>query len=150
MTAIQKTITPKRIVLSEHHWDELIAAAEQLAPQEVCGLLLGYFEKDAVQVVEVRPVKNRLESTTRYQMEPQQQIQVFLEMEARGLQLAGIYHSHPNGPERPSATDIQEACYPETVYLILARNTVSWQINGFLIRDGETTPVSVERYKATG
>ncbi len=144
----QAYLTPQKIRLSEKQWRTLRAEAEHLAPQEACGLLLGYCQTSYFQVVDVRPIKNILESPTRYQMNPEQQIQVFNEMEARNLQLVGIYHSHPGGPEYPSATDMDEAYYPEAVYIILSPNGADWQAQGFLIRENQSIPVKIEIVRA--
>jgi proteasome lid subunit RPN8/RPN11 len=47
-------------------------------------------------------------------------------MEAQGLEMVGIYHSHPHGPDSPSPTDIAEAYYPDAVYLIWFRQDGEW------------------------
>ena len=39
-----------------------------------------------------------------------------IEFEDRGLAYWAIYHSHPQGPETPSETDVRLAFYPEAVY----------------------------------
>ena len=148
MSGKQAYLTPQKICLSLNHWRTLRAEAERLAPQEACGLLLGYCQTSHFQVVEVKPIENILESPTRYQMNPEQQIQVFNEMEARNLQLVGIYHSHPGGPEYPSATDVDEAYYPETVYIILSPSGEDWQAQGFLIRENQFIPVKIEIVRA--
>ena len=38
------------------------------------------------------------------------------EMRAAGLELLGIYHSHPNGENEPSPRDVELAYYPEAAY----------------------------------
>jgi proteasome lid subunit RPN8/RPN11 len=53
-------------------------------------------------------------------MNPHQQIEALLALEAAGWQLLAIYHSHPQGPELPSATDIALAFYPEAVNIIVS------------------------------
>jgi proteasome lid subunit RPN8/RPN11 len=67
-------------------------------------------------------------------------------MEAAGLDLAAIFHSHPNGPAEPSATDVAQAYYPEAAYLILSPAAAGWQGRAFTIADGRVTemPVRVE------
>jgi [CysO sulfur-carrier protein]-S-L-cysteine hydrolase len=86
-------------------------------PLEGCGLLAG---DETGTVTAVYPIENSLHSPTAYQMEPTQQIQAMLDMEAAGWQLLAIYHSHPQGPERPSPTDIALAYYPEAVTIIVS------------------------------
>jgi proteasome lid subunit RPN8/RPN11 len=36
------------------------------------------------------------------------------------LEIVGVYHSHPNGPARPSAADRAEAHYPDWVFAIVS------------------------------
>ncbi len=43
------------------------------------------------------------------------------EIRAAGLELLGIYHSHPTGENKPSARDIERAYYPEAAYFIVSR-----------------------------
>jgi proteasome lid subunit RPN8/RPN11 len=54
-------------------------------------------------------------------------------MEARELDLVGIYHSHPHGPDTPSDTDMHEAYYPDAFYLIWSRRTGDWACRGYRI-----------------
>ena len=43
-----------------------------------------------------------------------------VQFEDQGLALWGIYHSHPEGPETPSETDVKLAYYPDAVYVIVS------------------------------
>lgn len=67
-----------------------------------------------------------------------------IELEAAGLELAAIYHSHPHGPEMPSATDIGRAFYPDAVYIIcnLADRDKAI-LRGYRIRDGRAWEVAL-------
>jgi proteasome lid subunit RPN8/RPN11 len=65
--------------------------------------------------------------------------------EDEGLELAAIYHSHPAGPETPSATDIAQAFYPDSVYIICSlAQTGNAVLRGFRIRDGQAIEVNLE------
>ena len=86
-------------------------------PLEGCGLLAGNV---AGRVTAVYPIDNILQSPTAYEMNPHQQIQAMIDLEAQGWQLVAIYHSHPHGPERPSPTDIALAFYPEAIHVIVS------------------------------
>jgi proteasome lid subunit RPN8/RPN11 len=130
------------LTLSEQHYSALVAQAEAERPNEACGLLAGIEGR----ICRVYPVENLHHSPTRYEMAPVQQIAAFLELEAAGWELSGIYHSHPAGPAEPSPTDIAQAFYPESVYVIISPDPDrhGWQVRGFKIEAGQVREVTVE------
>ena len=70
--------------------------------------------------------------------------------EEAGLKLVGIYHSHPQGPETPSATDIERAFYPDAVYLICSLAERDRPVlRGFRISDGRITEVGIGGIRPT-
>ena len=116
----------------------MLAHAGGLWPEEACGLLAG---RDG-RAVRLYPVENSLHSPVAYEMEPVQQIKAMLAMEAEGLELIAIYHSHPDGPARPSATDIAAAYYPDAVQLILSlADRQRPSLRAFTIIDGVVAEV---------
>ncbi len=98
--------------------NQLIDHLQACYPLEGCGLLAG--DAEMGWVTAVYPIENSLHSPTAYKMDPAQQIQAMLDLEACGWQLLALYHSHPHGPEVPSATDITLATYPEAIYVIVS------------------------------
>jgi proteasome lid subunit RPN8/RPN11 len=76
-------------------------------------------------------------------MEPSEQLHAFLSFEAQGLEISGIYHSHPGGPAHPSATDINEAYYPKAVYIIWYEGRDGWECRAFRIREDSYSEVDV-------
>ena len=107
-------------------------------PEEACGLLAG----SSGTIRGVLPIKNRAASPVRFQMDAVEQLQAFDHIETQGWQLLGIYHSHPAGPARPSATDLAEAAY-EVVHLIWSPGEGGWKVNGFWIRHGTASEVEL-------
>jgi proteasome lid subunit RPN8/RPN11 len=75
----------------------------------------------------VHKVRNRLKSPLRYDMDPNEQHQAWMSIEAAGLDLGVIYHSHTRSDPVPSQTDINlakfgpdgEPRFPGTLYLIV-------------------------------
>jgi proteasome lid subunit RPN8/RPN11 len=55
----------------------------------------------------------------------------------------GIFHSHPAGPPIPSATDIAQALYPDSVYVIIALNQSPPSVRGFRIVEGQVNEVVI-------
>lgn len=84
------------------------------------------------------PVENALHSPVRFRMEPADQLKAFYALEEQGLELLAVFHSHPRGPEQPSATDLAEFAYPGVLSLILfpfaAQGEQSgWRVRGYAI-----------------
>ena len=105
------------------------ADVEKQLPLEACGLVGG---KDGRSEV-VIPVANALASPVRFRMDPMEQLAALQQIEDQGWELLAIYHSHPSGPDSPSATDVAEAAYPEAVNIIWYRENGAWRCRGFLI-----------------
>lgn len=122
-------------------WEQMKQDVERRAPEEACGMVLGI----AGRARQVIPVTNVLHSPLRFRMHPQEQLAAFERMEQEGLELSAIYHSHPQGPDTPSPTDIAEAFYPDALTLIWSRAAGDWICRGFWIRDGRVSeaPLSV-------
>ena len=121
-----------QLVLSKKHWDEMRGYVEQHMPQESCGLLAG----KGHHVEKVLFVQNQAQSAVRYVMDPYEQLEAFEWIDAQGLELLGIFHSHPTGPETASATDIAEAAY-EVVNVIWSCTDGKWSARGFWLADGQ-------------
>lgn len=55
-----------------------------------------------------------------YFMDPREQFKVMKDIRKEGLEMIGIYHSHPGSEAYPSAKDIELAFYPEAAYVIVS------------------------------
>ncbi len=119
----------KQLIITELLWRRICFLADESLPEEACGLLSGIDQ----QVHEVISVPNLLHSPVRYRMDPVQQIWALNHIEERGMELAGIFHSHPSGPDRPSETDIAESYYPDSAYVILFPVESKWKARAFMI-----------------
>jgi proteasome lid subunit RPN8/RPN11 len=129
----------QQLLLSNQHWRAMLAHVDEQAPLEACGLLAGKNER----VEKVILIRNQAQSPARFVMDPYEQLRAFDWIESNGLDLLGIFHSHPAGPETASVTDIAEAAY-EVVHLIWSRRDGRWQARGFWIEDGNATEVSLQ------
>lgn len=86
--------------------DRILAHARSGYPYEVCGVLIGAPD-GARRVQSAQPVVNREpdQPRVRYQIAPQDLIAIQHDARARGQDILGYYHSHPDHPARPSETD---------------------------------------------
>ncbi|MGB9699927.1 MAG: M67 family metallopeptidase [Thermodesulfobacteriota bacterium] len=96
--------------------EKMITHAFQEYPLECCGILAG----KNCKVWKIFPMKNMERSSSSYFMDPEEQYQVFKEIEQEELELLAIYHSHPHSPAYPSPKDIELAFYPETSMIIIS------------------------------
>mgnify|MGYP003402291730 CR=1 FL=1 len=127
-----------QLVISEKHRDEMLAHAERQIPLEACGLLAG--KNDRVEKVFF--VRNQAQSPVRFVMDPYEQLKAFEWIDSNGLDLLGIFHSHPAGPETVSVTDIAEAAY-EVVHIICSKTENQWNLCGFWIENGQATEITL-------
>ena len=119
------------LTLSRELWDQMQQHVARVAPEEACGLIAG----QAGQGRLVFPITNQLHSPVRFHMAPDEQLRALIQIDELGLDLVAIYHSHPTGPDRPSNTDIAEAYYPESFYLIWSPAPQGWKCLGFSIQE---------------
>jgi proteasome lid subunit RPN8/RPN11 len=129
----------KVLKMQTAHWQSMRRHVIAQDPIEACGLLAG--KQDTVEAV--LKVRNAEQSPVRFRMDPQDQFNAFEWIEAKGLELIGIYHSHPSGPETASATDIAEAAY-EVVHVIWSHTNHTWRARSFWIEAGKVTEVSIQ------
>jgi proteasome lid subunit RPN8/RPN11 len=129
----------EKLILTRKDWQRMRRHVSRRFPLEACGLLIG---KNG-RVVSTVGIANAERSPVRFRMEPRAQWRAFQRMEAAGLELVGIYHSHPNGPEAPSPTDIAEAMYPvaQIIFYIMEGK---WQGGGYRIEGGKVTEITLE------
>jgi proteasome lid subunit RPN8/RPN11 len=80
-----------------------------------------------------------------YEITPKELFHIIREIRAAGLELLGIYHSHPNGDNHPSPRDVERAYYPDAAYLIVsARADAPEPIRAYSIRDGRWTQLEIK------
>jgi proteasome lid subunit RPN8/RPN11 len=106
---------------AEHALVDAVAHALAAWPEEACGLLLG--GPDRI-VVATRRTANRARERDRFEIPPGELVRVAEDARSRGLDLVGVYHSHPDADPLPSAADTEGArCLwrdrPSWLYLIL-------------------------------
>jgi len=129
----------KVLKLKPEHMQTMRRHVTVQAPLEACGLLAG--KQDSVETV--LRVRNAEQSPVRFRMDTQEQYNAFKWMDANNLDLLGIFHSHPSGPETVSPTDIAEAAY-DVVHIIWSRTMQSWNARGFWIEHGQVSEVILQ------
>lgn len=134
----------ERIRIARGVIEAMLEHARREPELECCGLLAGRGEPGAgCEITEILRAENALRSATQYEIAPRELLRLHREMRERGLELMGIYHSHPRGENAPSETDVAKAFYPDVVYVILGLGAER-KVRGFWIREGMVREVEIE------
>ena len=92
-------------------------------PEEGCGFLLGTVTDDGTnRVTALHRAANRHAENRerRYELTPDDYRNADAAAQTQGLDVVGVYHSHPDHPARPSETDLEEATFPGYTYVIVS------------------------------
>lgn len=121
--------------------EAMIVHAKEELPNEACGLLAG---RDG-RVEHFYSMRNADDSPKTYRLDPAEQLRVFNEIEEKGWELLGIFHSHTHTQAYPSETDRRQAFYPEAHYVLVSladRNAP--ELRAFLIQDEQVDEQEVK------
>jgi len=109
-----------RLVIDPADMAAINAAAAAAWPHEACGLLVGTRADDSIRVQSVIVTENiARDPERRFEVEPRALLSAHREARTAGQELLGPWHSHPDGPARPSATDSVRAVSAGEVWLIV-------------------------------
>lgn len=103
--------------------DALKRSAANAHPRECCGVLLG----EGRRITALLPASNvHPQPETHFEIDPQVLIDAHRAARQGGAQVAGYYHSHPNGLAGPSAADWTQAAHDGSVWAIVADDAVTF------------------------
>lgn len=109
-----------KIHLSKESLSKIHTHGEETYPEEGAGLLLGREVGASRFVVEILPLMNSREDLARhnrYLIAPRDLYEGEKQAEQRGLDIIGVFHSHPDHPNHPSEFD-REWAVPWYSYII--------------------------------
>lgn len=109
-------------------------------PNESCALLFGKKENDEIKISEIFPAENIEESPMNFTISNEQLIQGYKMAEEKGLEVIGIFHSHPDSEPYPSATDKKFMEINPVIWLIFSVSKNEFKAYMF---ESEIVPISV-------
>jgi proteasome lid subunit RPN8/RPN11 len=96
-------------------------AAEAAYPNEACGILIGCIGEDGWLVIQAVAGANvHPEPRHRFEVDPRLVFDWMRRLRGGPHALIGHFHSHPDGPAEPSATDRESAYDRSAIWLIAA------------------------------
>jgi proteasome lid subunit RPN8/RPN11 len=102
--------------------EQMALAAKKAYPNECCGILVGSkSEKGEIEVTEIREASNQFQGqkSVHFQIDPLFIYRLEQELEVRGLEIVGVYHSHPDCPAILSKED-EKYMVPGLEYVIMS------------------------------
>ncbi|AEH24020.1 M67 family metallopeptidase [Pyrococcus yayanosii] len=119
--------------------EEIVSAASE-SNVEVCGFLFGERRGDEWVVRKVTFVKNRLNSPTAFEMEPEDMVKALDDAEKENLEVVGIFHSHVSCPPRPSSKDVKGMTLWPVPWLIVTGHKVA----AFMLEKGKPKEIELK------
>ena len=110
------------VKLKPEHCTAIRAHGETAYPNECCGLMLGQLVQGDKRILELLPAENAREESeqrNRFLISPQTMFRAEKAARAKGMDVLGFYHSHPNAEARPSQFDLDHA-WPFYSYVIVS------------------------------
>jgi proteasome lid subunit RPN8/RPN11 len=123
-------------------YKEIVEQSLREFPNEACGVIAAGPDG---QPVHVFTATNIDVSTVTFRIDAEEQLRIEREIEERGWETWGYYHSHTHSEGYPSQTDRDRskyvvAFYPDVRFLILSlKDREVPALRSFFIRDGEVT-----------
>lgn len=104
--------------------DLIRRAASDAYPRECCGLLTGRIDGERTEITGVHPSENITDGDPLrgFEVDPKLRFDLMRQSEAAddGTVIVGHYHSHPDHPAAPSATDLAMTYETDFIWLICA------------------------------
>jgi len=97
----------KIIKISESLRKNLELHANEQNPYEACAILLGSKDEKIWEATEIFLTENIEESEINFTVSNEQLLEGYKMAEEKGLDVVGIFHSHPKSLPSPSNTDIK-------------------------------------------
>ena len=100
------------IEVEKQAWEVMVRHAEATYPRECCGVMIGSIDGYQKRVVEAVALENTYVGgqEDRYEIRPEDLLNSDREARKQGLDLIGIFHSHPDCAAYFSKTDLENSC----------------------------------------
>jgi proteasome lid subunit RPN8/RPN11 len=115
-------------------WQLMVSHARATYPNECCGAMLGRSVGDRKLVTEAVPLDNAFagQQNARYELRPSDLVAADQAARGRGLDLIGIFHSHPDCDAYFSSTDLENSCPWFSFVVLSIKNGEFDHANSFL------------------
>lgn len=126
-------------------WEQMVKHAEATYPNECVGAMLGTTENGAKIVQVGLPLENSFSGSraARYELRNEDLLAADKEARERGLEVIGIYHSHPDSDAYFSQTDLKNSC-PWYSFVVLSIKKAKFDHANSWLPDADQTKAEKE------
>jgi proteasome lid subunit RPN8/RPN11 len=130
----------------------MIDHARAEVPNEACGVIIGdRYAADAGRALRFERARNKAASPYLYEIDPDDLLRLTIATDDADQVFWGIVHSHTHTPARPSPTDVRQALYPDSLYILVSlapdeaeAPSGTPSVRGWRIVDGEVYEVELQ------
>ncbi len=122
------------IEIEKTAWETMVAHARNTFPNECCGAMLGRLDEGRKIVTLAVPIENAYAGAqqARYEIQPGDLLAAEREARSRGMELVGIFHSHPDCDAYFSETDLKNSCPWYSFVVLSVKNGRFDHANSFI------------------
>jgi len=122
------------IEIQNDAWETMVDHAQRTFPDECCGAMLGRVDGDRKTVTVAVPIENSFRGAqgARYEIRPEDLLEADKAARSRGLDLVGIFHSHPDCDAYFSETDLKNSCPWYSFVVLSVKNGRFDHANSFI------------------
>jgi proteasome lid subunit RPN8/RPN11 len=122
------------IEIEKTAWSAMVEHAQSTFPNECCGAMLGRVDGDNKLVSLAVPIENAYDGAqgARYEIKPEYLLAADREARAHGMDLVGIFHSHPDCDAYFSETDLKNSCPWYSFVILSIKNGQFDHANSFI------------------
>ena len=136
------------IEIEKPAWDIMVRHAEATYPHECCGVMIGSIDGDNKRVTEARALENVYTGgqEDRYEIRPTDLLEADRSARKQGLDMIGIFHSHPDCAAYFSKTDLENSC-PWYSFVVLSIDKGKFDHANSFLPNAEQTEAPKEDLK---
>src|SRR5271165_1381861 len=136
------------IEIEKTAWSAMVEHAQSTFPDECCGAMLGRVDGEKKLVSLAVPIENAYDGAqgARYEIKPEDLLAADLEARTHGMDLVGIFHSHPDCDAYFSETDLKNSC-PWYSFVILSIKNGQFDHANCFLPDLDQTRADKEELK---
>jgi proteasome lid subunit RPN8/RPN11 len=122
------------ITIDREAWRVMVDHAQATYPNECCGAMIGAIDGSEKSVKVAVPLDNAFsgEQGARYELRSEDLLKADAEARQRGMDLIGIFHSHPDCDAYFSKTDLENSCPWYSFVVLSIKEGVFDHANSFL------------------